>query len=307
MKKKLEIQTIIVLLCVLGVAGSWIGIQISKDSLGVWSESSELEFRSDNLLGLGPRSELHCAGAVVGHVRRITPSLDAEGRPSFILVAGIKNDYTSWTFAPVGTVKAGVVQSALAPPSIALTLDSSASAVRAVPRDQGKPPVLALEKEQSNNELAAVAAQYRQLGDQIDHAIRQFVEPQNGRSKSVMQELAEAVPSMAESLRNFETITLSLETQVSPNGTIDRSLQSLNTNLVQMQDLTAQVTKTVGHVDTQLDTSMRKVNTLLAETTGTMTALRGKVEGFGDTLVGRMLIAKPDAPPAPSPAPKKKP
>jgi hypothetical protein len=43
-------------------------------------------------------------------------------------------------------------------------------------------------------------------------------------------------------------------------------------------------------VNLKVDTSLKKVNGLLDETTGTMTSLHGKVEGFGDTFVGRMLI-----------------
>jgi ABC-type transporter Mla subunit MlaD len=306
MKKKLEFQTIIVLLCVICVAGAWIGIQVTKDSLGVWSEAAEIHFTSDNLLGIGPRSELRCAGAVVGHIRRITPSVGPDGKARFDLISGIRRDYAAWKFAPVGIVKAGVVESALSPSSIGLELDPGPGAVRAVVPKLGKPPVIPLEKEKSQSDLTEVVEQYRRLGDRIDSTIRQFTEPQGGRTQSVMEELAQAIPSAAESLRNIENVTDNIRTQVSPDGKIDLTLNSLNRNLAQLQLLTEQVSKTVANVNGQLNTGMRKVNGLLDETTDTMSALHGKVDGLGGTFFGRMLIAKPDEPTKPD-ANRKKP
>jgi ABC-type transporter Mla subunit MlaD len=342
MKKKLEIQTIIVLICVLAIAGAWIGIQITKDSLGVWSEAAELQFTSKDLLGLAPRSELRCAGASVGHVRRITPAIGPDGAAQFTLIAGVKKDYAAWKFAPVGIVKAGVVQSALAPSSITLELSAAPGAVQARLPKEGSPPVLPLEKEKSKNEIADVVEQYRKLGDQIDHTIRQFTEPQNGRSQSVMQELAEAIPAAASSMRqlegvtaslngqslsketdpakrppvekllanldsttaNLRAMTASLEQKAGDNGKIDQTLKTLDSSLLRLQGLTDQMTKTVTNLNARVDTSILKVNGLLDETTGTMSALHNKVDGFGNTMVGRMLIAKPEKP-APAPARKK--
>jgi len=307
MKKKLEVQTIIVLLCVLAIAGAWIGIQITKDSLGVWSEAAEIEFTTPDLLGLAPRSELQCAGATIGHVRRVTPSIGEDGQARFTLVGGIKKDFTGWKFAPVGIVKAGVVQSALAPSSITLGLSKSPQAVQArIPKD-GPPPVLPLEKEKSKNDLGEVIEQYRKLGDQIDVTIRQFTEPKNGRSQSVMQELSEAIPAAAISLRHVEAVTATLQSQVGENGKIDQTLTSLNASLGRIQTLSDEATKTVSNLNGKVDSSLNKVNGLLDETTGTMTALHTKLEGFGGTFVGRMLIAKPEdsTKPSPSPPPKK--
>lgn len=303
MKKKLEIQTIIVLLCVLAIAGAWIGIQITKDSLGVWSEASEIHFTTPDLLGLGPRSALSCAGATIGHVRKVTPSIGPDGNPRFDLVSGIKKDFAGWKFAPVGIVKAGVVQSALAPSSITLDLSSAPGAVQARNPKEGTPPVLPLEKEKSKNDLADVAGQYRKLGDQIDATIRQFTEPKNGRTQSVMQELSEALPAAAQSLRQVEAVTANLQKEVSENGKIDQTITSLNASLARLQGLTDEATKTVSNLNGKVDVSLKKVDGLLDETTGTMTALHGKLEGFGGTFVGRMLIAKPD--PSASPVPKK--
>lgn len=305
MKKKLEFQTIVVLLCVLAVAGAWIGIQITKDSLGVWSEAAEIHFTSDNLFGIGPRSELRCAGAVVGHIRRITPSVGPDGKARFHLLSGIRRDYATWKFAPVGIVKAGVVESALSPSSISLELDPGPNAVRAVVPKLGKPPTLPLEKEKSKSDLTEVVEQYRRLGDRIDSTIRQFTEPQNGRAQSVMEELAKAIPSASDSLRNIENVTDNIRAQVSPDGKIDLTLNSLNRNLAQLQLLTDQVSKTVTNVNTQLNTGMRKVNGLLDETTDTVGALHGKVNGLGGTFFGRMLIAKPDEPAKPEAARRK--
>ncbi len=115
MKKKLELQTIVVLLCALGIAGSWIGIQIARDTIGKWSEAHELWFTTGNLLGLGPRSELRCAGAVIGHVRAVKSGMGADGTPQFTIIAGVGRDFASWGFAPRGTVELGVVESALSP------------------------------------------------------------------------------------------------------------------------------------------------------------------------------------------------
>lgn len=305
MKKKLEIQTIIVLLCVLVIAGAWIGIQITKDSLGVWSESSQIDFTTSDLLGLGPRSPLQCAGATIGHVRKVTPSIGPDGKARFSLVAGVKNDFVSWKFSPRGIVKAGVVQSSLAPSSISMELSSAPDAVQARRPEDGRPPLLPLEKEKSKNDLAEVAEQYRRLGDQIDLTIRQFTEPKNGRTQSVMQELSEAIPSAATSLRDVGVITANLQKEVSENGKIDQTITSLNDSLARLQVLTDEVTKTVASLNGKMDLSMKKVNGLLDETTGTMTALHGKLEGFGGTFVGRMLIAKPEPVPVPAATPKK--
>lgn len=307
MKKKLELQTIIVLLCVLAIAGAWIGIQVTKDSLGVWSERAEIHFTTPDLLGLGPRSELHCAGAVVGHVRKVTPSVGPDGKAHFDLVAGVKRDYATWRFIPVGIVKAGVIQSALAPSSITLELSSAANAIQAQNPRSGPPPVLALQKEPPKNDMNAIVDQYVKLGNQIDSTIRQFTEPQNGRTKSVLQELAEAVPAAASSLQNVESVTTNLKVQVSEDGKIDQTLTSLNASLARLQTLTDELTKTVGNVNGRVDTSLKKVNSLLDETTSTVGSLHTKMEGFGTTFVGRMLVGKPNetVSPTPSPVPKK--
>ncbi len=331
MKKKLEIQTIIVLLCVLGIAGAWIGIQITRDSLGVWSESAELHFSTQDLLGLGPRSEVRCAGGMIGHVRKVTPGIGPDGAPHFALVAGVRREFSSWRFLPLGIVKLGVVQSALAPSTINLELATTGDAVQARRPKDGTPPVLRLEKEKSKNDLADVADQYRKLGDQIDRTIRQFTDPQTGRTESVMQELARAIPAAASSMRqlddiasslsgrvvsaetdpakkppmerlllnldastgNLKGMTASLQMNVGEGGKLDRTLDTLNASLQRLQTLTDEMTKTVANVNLKVDTSLKKVNGLLDETTGTMTSLHGKVEGFGDTFVGRMLI-KPE-------------
>ena len=304
MKKKLEIQTIVVLLCVLTIAGAWIGIQITKDSLGVWSQSSEIHFTSNDLLGLGPRSELRCAGAVIGNVRKVTPSIGPDGQAQFDIVAGVKDTFAPWRFAPIGIVKAGVVQSALAPSSISLELSSAPDAITAVKPKAGQPPTLVLKKEQPKNDMNAIMEQYVKLGNQIDTTIRQFTEPQNGRAKSVMQELAEAVPSAAASLQNVEGVTTNLKLQVGEDGKIDEALTSINISLGRLQGLTDELTKTVTNVNLKLDTSLKKVNGLLDETTLTMTDVRTKMEGFGGTFVGRMLVGKPENAPAPSPTPR---
>ncbi|MFZ4681248.1 MAG: hypothetical protein ACOYMS_02000 [Terrimicrobiaceae bacterium] len=305
MKKKLELQTLIVLLCVLAIAGAWIGIQITKDSLGVWSEASELHFTTPNLLGLGPRSELRCSGAVIGHVRKVTPSIGPDGEALFTLVGGVKKDFADWKFAPLGLVKAGVVQSALAPSSITLDLSTDSDAVQARNPRQGPPPNLLLAKEKSENDFTDVAVQYRKLGDEIDRTIRQFTEPQDGRTKSVLEEFAEALPAAASSLRQLETMTAKLERDLSEKGKLDQTITSLNSNLARLQILTDEVTQTVGGVQGRMDTSLKKVNGLLDETTGTMVELRSKMEGFGGTFMGRMLVGKPSAAATPSPTPKK--
>ncbi len=338
MKKKLELQTIIVLLCVLAIAGSWIGIQVTKDSLGVWSEKAELHFTTQDLLGLGPRSPLQCSGVTVGHVRKVTPGIGADGKAHFAVVAGVKKDFAAWKFLPVGAVKASVA-SGLAPSAIILTLTNAADAVQAQLPAKGAVPVLKLEKERSNNDLADVAEQYRKLGDRIDATIRQFTDPQNGRPKSVMQELAETIPSVSSSIRqlddvvasvngqsrstetdpakrppierlllnldvttgNLKGVTAGLEKSVGENGRVDQTLKTLDASLLRLQTLTEEMTRTVANVNVKLDTSLKKVNGLLDETTGTMSTLHSKVEGFGNTMVGRMLI-KPEEKPAPAPA-----
>ena len=342
MKKKLEVQTIIVLLIVLGIAGSWIGIQISKDSLGVWSEGAELHFTTQDLLGLGPRSALQCAGGTVGHVRKVTPSLGPDGAPHFVIVAGVKREFAAWKFAPLGIVKVSVVPSALAPSAINLELSTAPDAAQPrLPKD-GTPPVLKLEKDdKSKNELADVAKQYRDLGARIDDTIRHFTDPKNGRQKSVMQELAESLPAASSALLKFDDViaslggqsrstetdpakrppldrlllnldgttsnlknmTASLDKTAGEDGKLDHTLTTLTTSLLRLQTLTDEMAKTVTNLNLKVDTSLRKVNGLLDETTGTMSTLHRKVEGLGDTFVGRMLIKKKE--PAPTPAPQK--
>jgi len=161
-----------------------------------------------------------------------------------------------------------------------------------------------LQKEQPKNDMNAIMEQYVKLGNQIDTTIRQFTEPQNGRAKSVMQELAEAVPSAAASLQNVEGVTTNLKLQVGEDGKIDEALTSINISLGRLQGLTDELTKTVTNVNLKLDTSLKKVNGLLDETTLTMTDVRTKMEGFGGTFVGRMLVGKPENAPAPSPTPR---
>ncbi|MEO6740016.1 MAG: hypothetical protein ABIP20_07180 [Chthoniobacteraceae bacterium] len=340
MKKKLELQLIIVLLCVLAIAGSWIGIQIAKDSLGVWSEAAELRFTTGDLLGLGPRSALICAGGTVGHVRKVTSGIAKDGRPHFDIVAGVKREFAGWKFVPLGEVKLGVVQSVLSPSSIHLTISNASDAVQPLKPSVGTTPVLKLEKEKSKNDIADITDQYRKLGDKIESTIRQFTDPKNGRKISVMEELSDAIPAASLALLNFEEViaslngkshstetdsakrppidrlllnldsttgnlkgmTASLEKTVGEGGKLDDTLTTLHASLKRLQGLTDEMTRTVTNLNLKVDTSMRKMNGLLDETTGTMSTLHGKVEGLGNTFVGRMLIKdkKPSAKPAPT-------
>lgn len=340
MKKKLEIQTIIVLLCVVGILVATVMIQIMKDSLGVWSERAELHFTTQDLLGLGPRSGVQCAGVTIGHIRKVTPSIGADGTAHFTIVAGVKREFDEWKFTPLGVVRVGVVASAIAPSSIVLQLSTTSDAVQSRRPKDGPPPVLRLAKERKENDLADVAAQYRKLGDQIDQTIRQFTDPQNGRGKSVMQELAESLPAASASLLQFEEMTLTLNGQsrsketdptkrppmerlllnldkttgnlasatanldksVGEGGKIDQTLKTLDESLLRLQKLTEEMTTTIANVNLKLDTSLRKVNGLLDETTGTMSSLHTKVDGLGDTFVGRMLIKKKEPIATPPPA-----
>ena len=305
MRKKLEIQTILVLLCLLVIAAALIGTQVAKDSFGLRSEPAELHFTTPDLLGLVQGSELYCAGALIGHVRKIVPSLGPGGAARFLLVSGVKKDFADWKFSPEGSVRPGVVVSAFSPSSIIMELSSDPQAVRPLHPNEGPAPVLPLEPEVSENDLAKIAERVNKLTENIDLAIRQFTEPQNGRSLSVVQELAEAVPAAAASLRNVESVTASLEKQMSAEGKIDQTLTSLNSGLASVENLTNEAAKTLGDLSRELDASMARVNVLLDETTGTMAAVHGKVDGFGGTFIGRMIIAKPEAVPKPSPTPKK--
>jgi predicted nuclease with TOPRIM domain len=171
---------------------------------------------------------------------------------------------------------------------------------------KGTPPTLALEREQTNNDLTEVVAQYRALGNEIDRTIRQFTEPRSGRTKSVMEEFSEAVPSAAAAMHemkdvgaNLTSLTERLNTSMGENGKIDETIASLNTSLVRLQKLTDEMSRTVANLNKELGTSLRKVNGLLDESTATMTTLHDKVDRFGNTFVGRALIArpKPDATP----------
>jgi ABC-type transporter Mla subunit MlaD len=306
MKKKLEIQTIIVLVLVLTVAGAWIGIEVGKDNLGLWSEAAELKFTTPDLMGLGVRSELRTAGAVVGHVRKVDTTLGPDGRAQFTLTAGVKKDFAAWKFAPVGVVKAGVVQSALAPSSIALELSTAPDALTAVLPKQGTPPVLPLKKEESPNDFNKVAERYVKLADQIEITIRQFTDPQHGRELSVLDEFSRAIPAAAASLAQLETVSTQVSASLADGGQIDQALTALNANLANLEELTGESSTVLRTVNGRIDTSLAKINTLLDETTLTMDLLQDKMQRFGGTFVGRMIIGKPDAAPSPSPTPAKK-
>jgi ABC-type transporter Mla subunit MlaD len=330
-KKKLELQTVIVLLCALGVAASWIGIQVARDSFGKWSEAHELRFTTSDLLGLGPRSELRCAGAVIGHVRKVTPSAAANGQPQFTVIAGVGSEFSAWKFAPRGIVMFAVVQSALSPSWINLDIDTTPSGILALlPRD-GPMPLLPLEREPAK-------AGFENIADRIDKAVAGFTEPQPGHTRAVTDELAEAVhhldgvvASLDGQTRSTETdpakrppidrlllnldvtagnlneITASLEKIVGPDGGLSHTLSTLDSTLVRLQGLTDEMSKTVNHLNLKVDTSLGKMNTLLEDSTTTVNSLQGKVDRLGGTFVGRMLIAKPDKKATPSPTPKASP
>lgn len=331
MKQKLELQTLIVLLCALGVAVSWIGIQIARESFGRWSEAHELRFATSDLLGLGPRSELRCAGAVVGHVRKVTPGTAANGQPQFTVIAGVGREFSAWKFAPRGVVMFAVVQSALSPSWINLDIDTTSSGVLALEPKNGPLPLLPLEREPAKGDLENITTR-------IDKAIARFTEPQPGRTQSVTDELAETVShldgvvaSLDGQTRSAETdpakrppidrlllnldattgnlnqITASLAKIVGPDGGLSHTLATLDSTLVRLEELTGEMTKTVNHLNLKVDTSLGKMNTLLDDSTATVTGLQGKVDRLGNTFVGRMLIAKPDKKATPVPTLKASP
>lgn len=291
MKKKLEVQTILLLLCALLVAGSWIGLEVAKDSLGVWTEPAELHFTTDNLLGLGPRSELRCAGAVVGHVRKVTTQL-VNGQPQFDIVAGVGKQFAAWKFATPATVALGVVQSVVSPSSITLEIATTGPGVQ--PRKPGEAQpldVIPLVQDTSNNAIAAIT-------DRINKTIDQFTTVQKGHAEPATLELADAI-------HNLNAMTASLDQTVGKNGKVDTALDALNADLQHLKDTIDTTTKTISDLDAGVDTSLRQMNGLVSETTVTMTTLHGTLERVGDTFVGRMLIARPKT--AASPAPAKTP
>jgi ABC-type transporter Mla subunit MlaD len=328
-KKKLEIQTIVILLCALGIAASWIGIQVAKDSLGGWTEPYEFHFTANDLLGLGPRSELRCAGAVIGHVRKVTSGITPDGVPQFMIVAGIGRDFSAWPYAPHGIVMFSVVQSALSPSWINLDLDSKPDAVRPREPKDGPPPVLPLEREQSKADLDEIEGRVNQV-------ISQLTEPQNGNSLSAINELAQvihhldgvaasldgqplstgtnpATPSPLDRLvlnldastGNLKNMTASLDKTVGQGGELDHTLTTLTDSLLRIQKLTDEMTKTIDRLNLKIDVTIGKMNGVLDETAGTMTTLQEKADRLGDTFVGRMLIAKPGKKSTPAPTPEK--
>lgn len=312
MKRKLEIDVILVLLTVLGVAGAWIGVQVAQDRLGLWSEGAELRFTTSDLQGLGPRSELHCAGAVIGHVRSVDPGLDKkDGTPQFKLIAGVKREYVDWKFKKEGLIKVGVVQSALSPSSIVLEISSpSDEPVRARLHDRGAKPDhignIALKREISNNDLSEVLKQFteRQNGQELSviGQIQDFTKDLSHASASLKQlnDVTASLSGKSHStetpidrlVKNLEDATTSLKETVGTNGRLDKTLDELRINMDKLGAVTKQTSEAITEVRFSLDKSMHKVDGLLAETTSTMTSLHGKVAGFGDTFVGRMLIKK---------------
>ena len=323
MKKKLELHTVIILLCALGIAGSWIGIQIANDSRGEWSEAHELHFTTQDLLDLGPRSEVRCAGAVIGHVRKVTSGIAADGVPRFTIIAGVGREFSSWKFAPRGVVMSALVQSALSPSWINLDADATPSGVQArTPRD-GKLPLLGLARGPSKIDLENISAQ-------IDKVILGLTEPRKGSTKSTLEELAETVHHLDEvaaslegkslsaandpaksppieyiltklhaSADNLESATNSLKNTVGKGGELNHALVTLNESLLRFEQLTDESTKAITHLNLRVDSSVGKTNLLLD-------TLQGKADRLGETFVGRMLIAKPDKPAA-TPAPPKPP
>ena len=183
MKKRIEIQLIILLVCGLVFAASWIGIQVARNNVGVWNESAELHFTTKNLTGLAPRSELLCAGMVVGHVRKITPVMK-DGRPFFTLTAGVRNEFVSWPFNKrTASIDRPFFTTVLSPSSIVLDAGNSTDPVFATKPKPGAPPpelALAAPKKSMQDVVDEVVAKVNEVGEKANRLIasaEELVEP----------------------------------------------------------------------------------------------------------------------------------
>jgi ABC-type transporter Mla subunit MlaD len=330
MRLKLETQVLLVLLCVIGIAGAWIGIEVARDSFGIITEPYELHLETADLLGLGPRSEVHCAGALIGHVREIVTTIGADGLPHFTIIAGVRREYSSWRFAPHGIAMAGVVQSALSPSWVNLVASNTPDAVQARRPKDGLPPTLRLERDQSSPDFSRIA-------ERIDHAVDELTGPQTNGAPSAIQELTQAIhhlnglaasldgqslstetdpakrPPVDQLLSNLDsttgnlkTMTASLDKTVGQGGELDQTLATLTETLVRAEKMTEEMTKTITRLNLKIDTSLGKVNGLLDETSDTMTTLHSKADHLGETFLGRMLIGKSAKNSTPTPTPEKK-
>ena len=267
-----------------------------------------------------PRSEVRCAGAVVGHVREVKAEQMEHGHAQFTVIAGIGRDFTKWKFAPQGTVMSALVESALSPSWIELNIDPTSSGVHAGKGEDGKLPVLALVRGPSDIDLKSISAQIEQvvgrltqprttggkstmdqLGETIEY-LDNVAASLDGKSPSAPQDPAKPPPiqyilaKLRASAENLESATGSLKNTVGKGGELDRALITLNDSLLKIEKLTEESTKAINHLNLRVDSSVGKTNLLLD-------SLQGKADRLGETFVGRMLIAKPD-PKAATPPPQ---
>jgi ABC-type transporter Mla subunit MlaD len=328
MRREFEKDVILVLIILLGLGGAWIGIQVARDSRGSWSEAAELRFTTSDLQGLEARSEVLCAGAVIGHVRSVTPGLNQEGKPSFTLTAGVKREYAAWKFKRAGLIQVGLVATVFSPSNILLEVSGASDAVQAREPRQG---------------ASLDGVKLAREGSEIDPSeiLKQFTEPQNGNKLSVIeqiQDFANSLPHASSALRDLNDITASLNGQphateaeannprpidrllrnletttgnlsaaseslnktMGEDGDLKKTLATLNASLGNIQKMSAETAKVVSEFHLTLGKSMRKIDGLLNETNDTMVTLHSKADGLGDTFVGRMLIKKPGATPSPA-------
>ena len=336
MKKKIELQMIFVLLIVLAIAGAWIFLIVKKDSLYVMLGSHELRFTAEDLLGVGLRSELRCAGGVVGHVRKITPDI-VNGKPHFTIIAGVNDGYATWKFADTCKVKPSMVPTALSPSPIQLELATGACCAQPCKANETSSVVIRLEADPAKDELSELKDRYKILADQIESALGKFTAPQKDGGKSRLEDLLDALPHAATAMRsldkvsatlagksrgseiasertplenilrsiesstgNLEGSTASLKSTVGEGGRLDAALDGLLSTLQSLQKATDTIKDTVANLN---NTSVRKVNGLLDETNATMAILHDKADRFGNTWIGRRIIP-PKKNPQDQPQPK---
>lgn len=342
MKKRIEIQLIILLLCGLVFAAAWIGIQVARDNVGVWSEPGEVHFTTNNLSGLAPRSELRCSGIVVGHVRKIESTMQS-GAPVFTLKAGVRKDFATWKFSQTASIETPVVATVLSPSSIQLKADNSAESISAVNPAHGTPPVLCLDPPEADS-MAAIKDIARKLGENVQEAIQPFIAKEKG-GKSKVENLADAITDITKAASDIKEITASVNGQSRQTGTdpasrppieqilanikgatgsladaattirgtlaeggdVNQLIKTLDAKLDAMGALIKTTEKAVGDLQGQvarmgIDKTLRKMDGLIDESTATVATLHKKAEGLGTTFMSRMFIGKQEKAPASPPA-----
>ena len=331
-RNRLDIQIVLIIGCVTAVVFLAIGIEVVRARLGEWSERKELVMEAGELFDLEVRAELRCRGAVIGHVRSISPPKNPADRTDlFRITAGIKEEYGHWSFSRNAIIKKSVIQSAISPSWIDLTVVLGNEGVRPQSlwhrKADAELDTIDLLEERNPNEVSDLFEEYKKIARTLQKELALFTTPR-GDQGSVIDNFALAIDNISHLIKdpkrladkpvgdrthgeNFRANLDDASLAIKENCDMRpwrRTLENIEQASVAFKETTSKLRDKA--VDKRFDQAfvdfedalallkqrIRQTDGFIQELTRTTAAIRDLTTRFGDTGFGHLIVRRPEEP-----------